>query len=239
MKLSNWFLILSCAGCAAPAKTQTPTASETTSEAAAPSTVSAAPSTVEVSAAPTAEASAPSSGAAAAASSARPPAPVFTLPPLVDDQGQPLPQTDALPSADSEFFRRLASELFAAIAADDPERAKPFFFPVVAYKQVKDIAAPERDHEKRLLHHFERDIHQYHAKLGEDAAGASFVALEVPMSRASWMKPGKEGNRVGYHRVTRSSLVYQTAQGEQRKLEVTSLISWRGEWYIVHLHGFE
>ena len=65
------------------------------------------------------------------------------------------------------------------------------------------------------------------------------MRLEVPEARAEWMKPGREGNRIGYYRVLRSRLIYTDADAKERSLEVTSLISWRGEWYVVHLHGFE
>jgi hypothetical protein len=53
------------------------------------------------------------------------------------------------------------------------------------------------------------------------------------------MKPGKEGNRLGYFRVLRSTLRFRLVNGTERAFELTSLISWRGEWYVVHLHGFE
>jgi hypothetical protein len=53
------------------------------------------------------------------------------------------------------------------------------------------------------------------------------------------MKPGKEGNRVGYFRVLRSKLRIGLPEGRERTLELTSLISWRGEWYVVHLSGFD
>jgi hypothetical protein len=52
------------------------------------------------------------------------------------------------------------------------------------------------------------------------------------------MDPGSEGNRVGYYRVTHSQLRVRLPNGTERNLELTSLISWRGAWYVVHLHGF-
>lgn len=177
----------------------------------------------------------PSTQVTAEMTAAPPPA----VPPLLDESGQALPQTETLPSTESAFFQKSARDLFDAIVADDPERAKPFFFPVVAYRQVKAIKDPDRDHERRLLALFERDVHTYHQKLGERPEQAAFVELRVPAEKSKWMAPGKEGNRLGYHRVLRSSLIYRSAEGKERSLEVTSLISWRGEWYVVHLHGFE
>lgn len=152
--------------------------------------------------------------------------------------GSPLPQTRDRPSADSPGFRWRLERLVAAIAHDDPERALPAFFPRVAYEQVKAVAHPERDWEQRLLRAFRRDIHDYHRLLGRDAAGARLATLVIDERRVRWMDPGTEGNRLGYHRVTRSRLRLRLSSGAERELELTSLISWRGEWYVVHLHGF-
>ena len=62
---------------------------------------------------------------------------------------------------------------------------------------------------------------------------------ELPETRIEWMKPGREGNKVGYYRVLRSKLRFALASGKEKSFELTSLISWRGEWYVVHLSGFD
>jgi hypothetical protein len=159
-------------------------------------------------------------------------------PVLLAADGAPLPQTRDRPSVDSPSLRGRLERLVAAIAHDDPERALPAFFPRVAYEQVKAVAHPERDWEQRLLRAFRRDIHDYHRQLGREASGARLAALVVDERRVRWMDPGTEGNRLGYHRVTRSRLRLRLSSGAERELELTSLISWRGEWYVVHLHGF-
>ena len=87
--------------------------------------------------------------------------------------------------------------------------------------------------------HFERDLLEYRKRLGKDAERAEFLGVTVPEARAEWMKPGKEGNRLGYFRVLRSSLRFRLPNGKEQTFELTSMISWRGEWYVVHLHGFE
>lgn len=166
-------------------------------------------------------------------------APSPVPPPLLDDAGAPLPQTEDRPRTDSAWFEDLGPALWRAILADDPSLALPHFFPVVAYQQVKAIADPARDWEARLVRLFGRDVHRYHQRLGPERDRLRFEALEVPDARATFMKPGSEGNRLGYWRVLRSQLVYRDARDRTLRLEVTSLISWRGEWYVVHLHGFE
>ncbi len=158
---------------------------------------------------------------------------------LVDGDGKPLPQTEEHPRVDTASFQRRIERLAQAIIVDDPSLAHPSFFPLLAYQQVKAVAKPERDYQFRLIKAFDREVHEYHASLGADAAGARLSGIDVPDSAARWMKPGSEGNRLGYFRVLRSRLRLKKVDGKEQSFEVTSMISWRGEWYVVHLHGFE
>ena len=160
-------------------------------------------------------------------------------PVLTGDDGALLPQTHDEPRVSSKWFQAGVHALFDAIRKDDPRIAEPFFFPIQAYRAVKAIADPDRDYERRLLANFRRDVHDYHAKLGAGAAEARFAGIDVPVERMRWMEPHTEGNKLPYFRVTRSRLRYDTPSGKAASLEVTSFISWRGEWYVVHLNGFE
>jgi hypothetical protein len=160
-------------------------------------------------------------------------------PALLAADGSPLPQTEARPSATDERFKRRMLRLAEAIRSGDAQKAHASFFPLVAYAQVKDVAKPERDYRYRLLNNFDRDVREYRKALGRDAEHAELLGVDVPEERVQWMKPGKEGNRLGYFRVLRSRLRFRLQDGKERSFELTSLISWRGEWYVVHLHGFE
>ena len=173
------------------------------------------------------------------AKDAAPDAPVSHVPVLTDADGGTLPQTEERPTTTSPFFTELSRTLFEAIQKDEPEKAHPYFFPRLAYREVKAIEKPDRDYERRLLANFDRDIHEYHRKLGDDPAAARLIALEVPEDRSRWMKPGSEGNKLAYFRVLHSALRFADAKGKEHSLEITSLISWRGEWYVVHIHGFK
>ena len=161
------------------------------------------------------------------------------VPPLLDDAGKPLPQTPDRPATRSTTFGARMALLGQAITSGNADTALPAFFPVVAYAQVKDIPSPEKDWEQRLVAAFRRDVAEYQKKLGPDAATAVLVSVDVPEQSAKLMKPGSEGNRVGYYRVLRSTLRFRLANGQEKTLELTSMISWRGEWYVVHLHGFK
>jgi hypothetical protein len=194
--------------------------------------------------APAAEQPAPALSAANEEAPAPTPNPITsnappTPPPLVDAAGMLLPQTEDKPSLESPLFQYRLSQLVKAIETGDPERARDFFFPKMAYEKVKAIKSPGRDWEARLWKLFQRDIAEYHAKLGENAAGSKLVRLEVNESRIKWMKPQSEGNTLGYHRVTRNKLHLRDGAGNDHVFDITSFISWRGEWYVVHLHGFK
>jgi hypothetical protein len=110
----------------------------------------------------------------------------------------------------------------------------PFFFPLSAYRQVKAVTDPQSDWQNRLVADYELDIRAAHDLLGADTANAEFVGVSVPSPRAVWVLPGQEFNKGPYYRVYGTRLVYRVA-GRTRSLGIFSLISWRGEWYVVHL----
>jgi hypothetical protein len=149
-----------------------------------------------------------------------------------------LPQTHDRPKSSGLAFDTRMHALWEAIAADEVSRAIPAFFPVTAYAQVKAIPNPEVDWKRRLIANFARDIHRLHDRLGVHADRANFAELEVASERARWVEPGDESNKVGYWRVYGSKLRYDV-DGTPGAFDVSSLISWRGEWYIVHLSGFK
>jgi hypothetical protein len=158
---------------------------------------------------------------------------------LAGPDGSPLPQTGERPAITGERFERRMVRLADAIRTGDPGRAHASFFPLVAYVQVKDVQKPEPDYRNRLLKNFDRDIREYHQALGAMAANARFLGVSVPEERAAWIERGREGNRLGYFRVLRSRLRFGLPGGKEQSFELTSMISWRGEWYVVHLHGVQ
>lgn len=147
-----------------------------------------------------------------------------------------LPQTPDKPSGASAKLAEHASALWQAIVSDDPSVAAPAFFPLGAYLQVKAISNPESDYRTRLLAAYAEDIHALHAKLGAKAGTAQLVGMDVPESQAVWVKPGVEYNKGSYWRVYGAQLRY-TADGQSGSFPIASMISWRGEWYVVHLNS--
>ena len=149
-----------------------------------------------------------------------------------------LPQTKDKPEAAGAAFDARVAALWEAIVKDEPDRAMAFFFPVSAYEQVKAITNPASDWRRRLVAAYKRDVHAMHKRLGERPTDAMFVRADVPQDRARWVEPNEESNKLGYYRVYGTRLIYEF-EGKEHSLEVTSLISWRGEWYVVHLSGFK
>jgi hypothetical protein len=149
-----------------------------------------------------------------------------------------LPQTHDRPEASGAAFDARVAALWDAIVADDPARALPCFFPLGAYRQVKDVPDPASDWNRRLVAAYSRDIHALHGRLGDGAARARLVGLDIPRDRGRWVDPGEEYNKIGYFRVFGSRLRYEV-DGNPHAFEVKSLISWRGEWYVVHLSAIQ
>jgi hypothetical protein len=156
-----------------------------------------------------------------------PPAPT-ALP--VDPGAGSLPQTNAFPSTTSAPFRNAVADLWLAVTTGNASLALPAFFPEKAYVQVKAIADPESDWQDRLWYDFTLDVAAAHALVGH---GARFVRLIVPAADAAWVYPGACYNSAGYWHLPGPRVVYQEG-GETRSFGIASLISWRGEWYVVH-----
>src|SRR5262249_1821014 len=115
-----------------------------------------------------------------------------------------------------------------------PELGLPFFFPQRAYLQVKAINDPATDYQQRLIANFADDVHTLHAQLGPNAAKAELAGISVPDNQAVLVQPGEEYNKLSYLRVYGSTTQHRV-DGQTSSFPVTSLLSWRGQWYVVHL----
>ncbi len=225
LALLPFALVAACDKPTPPAPSPAPTTAVASTAASSSATAAPSPS-VSVSASASTSASAPSAA-------------IGPVPVLIDAAGKPLPQTEEKPSLRSLSWEQRVKLLFRAIQVDDPKIAAPAFFPLIAYREVKNVANAEADWNNRLMKAYARDIHKAHEQLGKGAMDAQLVGLEVPEDKAQWMKPGSEGNKLGYFRVLKNKLRYLDAAGNPHAIDITSLISWRGEWYVVHVTGFK
>jgi hypothetical protein len=191
---------------------------------------------------PTAKASpagtgSPSGPPASPAASATPPATASASPaalPVAPDAGA-RPQTRAFPRTDSVAFRNATADLWLAVTTGNPRFARPGFFPVAAYEQVKAEPYPAADWQDRLWYDFVLDVRAAHRLLG---SGATLDRVIVPKAYAAWVYPGACHNKIGYWHVPGARVVYR-AHGKERSFGIASLISWRGVWYVVHLGAVE
>ncbi len=145
-----------------------------------------------------------------------------------------LPQTKALPLASGDVFDNNVNQLWSAIRSGNSQLGDQFFFPLTAYVQVKAISDPVHDYDTRLMKAYHTDLLSYHAQLNALGGTPELIGLEVPQSQAAWILPGEEYNKGSYWRVYGSELVF-SEDGVRHYFPVYSLISWRGEWYVVHL----
>ena len=142
-----------------------------------------------------------------------------------------LPQTRAFPRTDSVAFRNAMADLWLAVTTGNPRFARPGFFPVAAYQQVKAEPYPAADWQDRLWYDFVLDVRAAHRLLG---SGATLDRVIVPRTYAVWVYPGSCYNRVGYWHAPGARVVYRE-HGQERSFGIASLISWRGVWYVVRL----
>ena len=133
--------------------------------------------------------------------------------------------------ADPAFLARMGL-LWQAVVSGDAAAALPAFFPEAAYLQVKAIANPDADWHQRLIRLYDGDIAALHARLA--GRPAPLVGVSVPDAYATWVRPGAEYNKGSYWRVY-GTVVHYTVGRQAASFEVQSLISWRGQWYVVHL----
>jgi hypothetical protein len=145
-----------------------------------------------------------------------------------------LPQTDQLPSGKTPAFHAEMSALWNGVQRNSLSAAMPAFFPLGAYRQVKQIADPAADYASRLVADYRLDLGAAHALLGADPEAAQLVEVQVPESYAHWVDPGACYNGVGYYEVPNARVVYKQ-NGQVHSFGIASMISWRGVWYVVHL----
>lgn len=158
-----------------------------------------------------------------------------TLPPPTTTTGPgSLPQTGAFPSTTSPLFAANMAALWNAVVTNDLATGMPAFFPEPAYVQLKTVASASSDFTNRLQSDYGLDITAAHALLGPDPSSARFVSVDADSAYGHWINTGVCDNDVGYFELPNARVVY-TVDGQTRSFGIASMISWRGEWYVVHL----
>ena len=142
-----------------------------------------------------------------------------------------LPQTGAFPKTTNTAFGNAVHDIWLAVSTGDPDYARPAFFPEKAYEQVKAIYNPQSDWQNRLWYDFTLDLAAAHKLIGKHA---TLTKVVTPTQYAQWIPPGACANSIGYWHLPGSRLVYRDDEGTH-SFGLASFISWRGDWYLVHL----
>ncbi|WP_437775356.1 hypothetical protein [Sorangium sp. So ce1097] len=145
------------------------------------------------------------------------------------------PDNKILPPLESEELTARAGALFDAIVKNEPALAEPFWFPKEPFIPLKDVKDPGK-YWDNLHAAYLNDVKAMHRKR-KSWEGARFVGFEVG-SRPKWVPPGKEANKIGYHRSLHGKLKYEI-DGKPASIDVHTIISWQGRWYITHLGDFK
>lgn len=151
--------------------------------------------------------------------------------PVAPPSAASLPQTSARPRTDDAAFGNAVHDIWLAVMTGDADNALPAFFPEKAYEQVKAIGDPHADWQGRLWYDFTLDVDAVHKLVPRSA---TLVKVILPAQYAQWVGVGACYNRVGYWNVPGARVVYR-AGGVTRSFGIASFISWRGDWYLVHL----
>jgi hypothetical protein len=159
------------------------------------------------------------------------PKPAPTALPVAPPNAGALPQTQAMPQTGSAAFSHVIHDFWLAVTTGDPNYAKPAFFPEKAYGQVKAITDPDSDWQGRLWYDFALDLAAVRQLIGKNA---KLLRIVVPVQYAVWVPPGACYNNVGYWHAPGSRVVYEQG-GVTHSFGIASFISWRGDWYLIHL----
>ena len=140
-----------------------------------------------------------------------------------------VPQPDSSLAA---LTKRL-TPLWSAVSTGHLAVANGLFYPETAYVALKvgRISQPQTDWLHRLWAYYELDLSAYQHFVG---AGSSFKLLRVAPGAVSYIARGVCENNSGYWHLANLRLVFSGKNG-LRSFAVASLISWNGEWFIVHL----
>jgi hypothetical protein len=165
------------------------------------------------------------------ASPAPTPSPTPSPTPTVDPGT--LPQLDTRPAIDANFNARLA-RYWTHVLAGGAGPADDFFFPRAAYLQLKELTNAAADFDGRLYHDYKNDVIADHKLVTSLGSGARVIGVDIPEGSVHWVPPGVEVNSIGYWQVSYPRLRY-TVGGQEHSYAFSSMISWRGQWYVVHL----
>ncbi len=154
----------------------------------------------------------------------------------IEDAGAPPFAADnKVPPTEGPELQERAKALFEAIVANDAPKGDPFWFPKEPFIPLKDIKDPGKYWEQ-LHRTYAADVRSQHKKR-KSWDGAEFKGFTIG-SKPKWVPPGDEANKIGYYRSFHGKLRY-VIDGDEKTIDVHTVITWQGRWYITHLNKFK
>jgi hypothetical protein len=147
----------------------------------------------------------------------------------------PFAADNKLPPTEGPELQERAKGLLEAVIQDDAKLADPFWFPKEPFIPLKDVKGPDKYWEQ-LHRTYGSDVHALHRKR-KSWSGVVFEKFEIG-SKPKWVKPGDEANKIGYHRSFHGKLRY-SVDGKSESIDVHTVITWQGRWYVTHLRKFK
>lgn len=142
------------------------------------------------------------------------------------------PGLKAPPSVPEAAKSEERARLFVkAIRENNPEIARPFFFPQEAFRHVKAIKNPDRYFE-RLMKVYLEDVATMRKGL-KDPDSVEFVSFSLGRQKR-WMARGKEGNDLPYWAMYKARITVKD-KGKEKVLPMRVMITWDDQWYVTHL----
>ena len=109
------------------------------------------------------------------------------------------------------------------------------WFPKKPFRALKAVENPDK-YWDQLYRAYRRDIQELHARR-KNWDNVEFSSFELGSS-PKWVPPGKEANHIGYYRSLHSKLHYRV-EGRDRVVDVHTIITCNGRWYVTHLNDFK
>ncbi len=133
--------------------------------------------------------------------------------------------------------RASLASVAARVARDllvDQPRASAFF-PLAPYVAMKTglLTSPRGDWNDRLWAFYQLDVASAHHLLALHGP-VHYAGYRANLSSVTWIYPGGCENLFGYWHLPGVRLEFRGPRGVVSLL-IASLISWRGQWYVVHL----
>ena len=112
------------------------------------------------------------------------------------------------------------------------------FLPMMDYVALKQGGGNQADWRNRLMYHFHLQLAQLRKRFAASLPGSTYNGYRIPYSTAHTVRVGAEENKAPYWQVFMTTMAFHDKNGRGHNFTINTLISFRGEWWIVHVIGY-